>query len=143
MNRWNHLQAIGCLACRQRGYYEEPSDCHHLLSGHVRRGDAFTIPLCPWHHRGLWHNRFAHRKLAESLLGPSLALEADAFRAAFGSDNELLEMANVLIEERENRVSVLRIGRTLAPVGDDGHLIVPTTTTTDKPRKTRAARGKK
>lgn len=124
MDRWHHLQAIGCLACRQRGYYEEPSDCHHLLSGHVRRGDEFTIPLCPWHHRGVWNNRFQNRKLAEVLLGPSLALDSTRFRDAFGSDDDLLAMANALIEERENRVSVLRLGRTLEPVDDNGNLII-------------------
>jgi hypothetical protein len=97
MNRWQQMQEIGCLACRQMGFANEPSDMHHLLSGHRRRGDEFTIPLCPWHHRGLWNNRFANQKLAEALLGPSLAHSSKRFRELFGSDDELLTWCNELI----------------------------------------------
>lgn len=94
--RFGLLQGIGCLACRQMGYLQ-PSDMHHLLSGTHRIGDRHTIPLCPYHHRGFWNDRFKSLRLAKTLLGPSLALEPRRFHEVFGSDEELLAKANELI----------------------------------------------
>ena len=93
MNRWQALQQVGCIACRILGYPEQPCDIHHTLSGHVRRGDQFTVGLCPYHHRGVWNDRFQSLKNAQSLCGPSLALEPNEFRARFGSDEALLTLA--------------------------------------------------
>ena len=121
MNRWLQLQEIGCLACKQLGYYQ-PSDCHHLLSGHVRRGHEFTIPLCPYHHRNLWNDRFANRKIAESMLGPSLAQDSKKFHERFGSDDELLALANQLIEKNAQRSVNWRPEPT--EIDEFGHLIV-------------------
>jgi hypothetical protein len=94
--RYTALQRIGCLACRELGYVQ-PADMHHLLSGTHRRGDKATIPLCPFHHRGVWNDRFHSLKFAKTLLGPSLALEPKAFRERFGDDAALLAKANALI----------------------------------------------
>jgi hypothetical protein len=114
------LQAIGCLACRIMGHAGgQPSDCHHLLSGNKRRGDRFTIPLCPYHHRGVWHDRFGSLRAAEALLGPSLALQSKRFREAFGSDDALLSMANGLMSERENTVNVASQRK----IDSNGHLV--------------------
>lgn len=44
--RFRALQKLGCIACRQRGVFSQP-DIHHLLSGGRRRGNRYTIPLCP------------------------------------------------------------------------------------------------
>jgi Recombination enhancement, RecA-dependent nuclease len=87
------LQQYGCLACRQLGYIQ-PADLHHLLSGGKRRGDQVTVPLCEFHHRGVWNTRFTSLKLAHTLCGPSLALEPKAFRERFGTDEKLLAEAN-------------------------------------------------
>lgn len=123
MNRWVQLQSIGCLACRRYGFHNQPSDCHHLLSGHKRRGDEFTIPLCPWHHRGVWNDRFQHQKMAEALLGPSLAHASKRFREVFGTDEELLFEANRLIAEYQQRAT----GWKPEPyeIDENGHLLAP------------------
>jgi hypothetical protein len=121
MNRWQQLQEIGCLACRKMGFFAQPSDCHHLLSGHKRRGDEFTIPLCPWHHRGVWNDRFQNQKMAGALLGPSLAHESKRFREMFGSDEELLFEANRLIAEHQQRATGWKPEP--SEIDENGHLV--------------------
>lgn len=96
--RFGRIREIGCLACRQLGWYGAP-DVHHLNlgehAGQVRRGDEYTIGLCPWHHRGI--GKFVD-------IGPSLAKEPVKFRQRFGSDDELLAKQNELIAEAEKAV---------------------------------------
>ena len=121
MNRWQQLQEIGCVACYGIHFYNQPSDCHHLISGNKRRGDDATIPLCPWHHRGVWNDRFASQKMATTLLGPSLAHESKRFRAMFGSDDELLELANALILKHQQRASGWRPEP--SEIDGNGHLV--------------------
>ena len=91
--RMDALKLLGCIACRMTGSIAGTPEIHHLLSGNKRRGHAFTIPLCPWHHRGemggLW-NATAH----ERALGPSLARGSKRFHATFGTDDELLARTN-------------------------------------------------
>ena len=94
--RYDKLQKIGCLACRHYGYIQA-ADMHHLLAGNKRRGNEATIPLCEYHHRNVWHTRFKTKKLAQTLLGPSLAESSKAFHERFGSDEELLAEADRLI----------------------------------------------
>ena len=83
--RFQRFQDIGCIACRQHGEYRQ-ADAHHLLSGGRRRGNQHTIPLCPYHHRGVGIG-----------IGPSLAHGSKPFHEAFGSDDELLERTNRLL----------------------------------------------
>ncbi len=99
------MQDIGCLACRQDGRPATPGDVHHLLVGGRRVSHHVSVLLCPWHHRGIPPNGLNDRQ-AERLLGPSLAKSPRAFHARFGSDVELLEMQNRLIEERVNATKV-------------------------------------
>lgn len=83
---------VGCIACRQLpGTPYNPPDQHHLLSGGRRRGHAFTVPLCIWHHRGQ-HIFPAGDADHERVYGPSLARNSRAFRARFGTDDQLLAM---------------------------------------------------
>lgn len=102
--RFRRIQEIGCLACRQRGWYSTP-DVHHLNlgahAGQKRRGDDYTIGLCPYHHRGVTTLRIGQ---AYRSLGPSLAREPNEFRAEFGSDDALLTQQNLLIEQAEKQV---------------------------------------
>lgn len=86
--RFEAFQTIGCVACRKRGIYSQ-ADAHHLLSGGKRRGHQFTIPLCPWHHRGYGNHG--------ELLGPSLALTPKKFRSEFGNDETLLQQTDLLL----------------------------------------------
>jgi hypothetical protein len=80
--------------------YVQPPDIHHQLSGGRRKADAATIPLCPYHHRGVWNDRFTHLRLASTLLGPSLALEPKRFREQFGTDEELATQVEKYFEGR-------------------------------------------
>lgn len=92
--RYRRLSALGCVACRKNGRYSQ-AEIHHLNTGghagHKRRGWEYTIPLCPAHHRGIMWREVDH--------GPSLAMQPRRFREVFGSDDELLEATNKLLEE--------------------------------------------
>ena len=90
IRRWQSFQDIGCICCRKYGFYSIP-EVHHLVSGNRRRGHADTIPLCPYHHRGI--------EPPPAEVGPSFAAGSKPFRARFGSDDELLEETNRLLEE--------------------------------------------
>jgi len=94
--RYDKLQAIGCLACRHYGYVQ-PADIHRILVGTKRSGNQATIPLCPYHHRNVWNDRFKSKALAQALLGPSLAENSKAFHERFGSDEALLAEVERLI----------------------------------------------
>lgn len=109
--RFVRIWAIGCLACRKRGWWAVP-EVHHLnLGGHAgqkRRGDEYTVGLCGYHHQGKVPSAFKTLKQCRRRLGPSLKHESVAFRATFGSDDELLAEQNELIERAESLV----VGRT-------------------------------
>lgn len=86
--RWKRFPDIGCVCCKLQGRYAVP-EVHHLLSGGRRRGHAATIPLCPAHHRGLLYDAAVH--LA------SVAAGSKSFHRIFGTDNELLELTDTLL----------------------------------------------
>ncbi len=104
--RYIRIQEIGCLCCRRRGWYSA-SDVHHLnlggRAGQKRRGNARSVALCPWHHRGIPLEGLSQKETAR-LIGPSLKHEPIRFRKIFGSDDELLAEQNQLIAEAEARV---------------------------------------
>jgi hypothetical protein len=97
--RFSRLKAMSCLACwldrmaRPCG----PTEIHHLneggKAGQKRRGDEFTIPLGPWHHRGQPPGTLKARDMA-LMFGPSLARQSRAFRERYGSDDELLRLTD-------------------------------------------------
>ncbi len=78
---------VGCIACRLEGFSYVTPDIHHLLDGGRRRGHAYTIPLCPWHHRGMGSGP-----------GVSMAHGSKPFREMYGPDDELLEATDALVE---------------------------------------------
>jgi hypothetical protein len=84
LRRSRHLVDYGCCACKQLGFYSVP-EIHHVLSGGRRQSNSHTIPLCPWHHRGIIP--------AETFLdiGPSLANGSKPFHARFGSEEDMLK----------------------------------------------------
>lgn len=88
--RFDKLQAYGCIACRILGFYSAP-DVHHILSGGRRTGHQNTIPLCPWHHRGVKPHRIVPVLMD---IGPSLAHGSKPFHARFGTQEELLKKVN-------------------------------------------------
>ena len=82
----------GCLACKQWGMYRE-ADLHHILSGGRRMGHSYAIPLCEWHHRGVSVNDMKGDEMLE-MYGPSLARDKRAFVDTFGSEIDLLALAD-------------------------------------------------
>lgn len=105
--RFDALRARGCICCLKNladdvadgGDYLATAmyvEIHHLNGGghhgQKRRGDEYTIALCPWHHRGQGPSK-AYRQL----YGPSWAKGSKPFRAVYGTDDELLALANRLI----------------------------------------------
>jgi Recombination enhancement, RecA-dependent nuclease len=89
--RFDKLQRIGCIACRQLGFYA-PADVHHVLTGGRRTGHQDTIPLCPYHHRGVC---FVNNGVD---MGPSLANGSKPFHARFGTQAKLLAQVNKMLE---------------------------------------------
>ena len=108
--RFSRIYEIGCIACLKKGWFSE-CQIHHLnLGGHAgqrRRGDEFTIGLCPWHHQGQSILGFSTDRMYRCF-GPSLARHPTKFRDTFGIDDELLKVQNPLIDERLKNV----VGRT-------------------------------
>lgn len=104
--RCQRIYQIGCLPCRMRRRYSQ-CHVHHLnqdgKAGAPRRGDEFTIGLCPWHHVGEPLRGLTHEE-CRRIVGPSLKHESSAFREEFGSDDELLAEQNILISRAESNV---------------------------------------
>lgn len=102
--RFQHIRVVGCIACMlgdQRGFGR--TEVHHLLvggkHGQKRRGHAFTIGLCGWHHQGT-RPQGMHEREGRKAYGPSFKLHARAFRETYGQDDELLDYQNTLIARR-------------------------------------------
>lgn len=101
--RFTLMGAIGCVISRV--YFnapETPGEVHHLLNGGGRRrGHQATVYLHAWYHRGvppLIGSRQLTKQEATDRYGPSLAESRPAFEARFGTDDDLLEMQNALID---------------------------------------------
>jgi hypothetical protein len=84
--RWRIIkEELGCIACWIEHNKYVPACIHHLLDTGSRRGHDFTIGLCEQgadHHQG---NDGIHRA-------------KKAFRLKYGSDDELLDLTNTLVE---------------------------------------------
>jgi len=99
--RWEAMKALGCIACRAvRMTQPNESEIHHLneggQAGRKRRGHDETVCLCAWHHRGVLPAGESAR-FAEWSYGPSLARASKEFRRTFGTDDQLLQQPNELI----------------------------------------------
>ena len=89
------IREIGCVVCRMRGLGYVACEKHHLLTTGrhgtgKRRGEAYTVGLCQYHHRGVGAPTAA--------LGPSYAREPRAFRELY-PDALLLAEQNRRIEK--------------------------------------------
>ncbi len=93
--RMEMLGRFGCIACLLEGRYLW-ADVHHLLRGGKRIGHHATIPLCPWHHRGL--PQVGSVAEATGFMGPSLALNKRAFVERYGDENFLLSLVDFAYE---------------------------------------------
>lgn len=82
--------ALGCIACRQDGFYDTPAEAHHPRAGAgvgKRASHYDVLPLCPAHHRGTHHPAV-----------PSIHLAKREFINRYGTESELLEKVRALLE---------------------------------------------
>lgn len=81
------VAAMGCCICEKQGYRDTPAEIHHIRTGQgMRRADHFsTIPLCPWHHRGMEGIHHLGRKAWERKFETTELDLLDAVRARLGS----------------------------------------------------------
>lgn len=89
--RFGKLQELGCICCLNESNGYRAPDIHHILDCGRRMGHDYTIPLCPYHHRGVITSPH------EVYRGPSLADGKKPFESWYGSQVELLEQVNDLI----------------------------------------------
>lgn len=73
-------------------------DYHHLKSGNIRRGHAFGVGLCGWHHRMLVDYGMTHAEMRAEF-GPSLMDGSRTFAQVYGGDAALLERQALLLGE--------------------------------------------
>ena len=69
----DRVVSLGCVACLNLGYYDAPSEIHHIGNGTMgkRASNYEVIPLCPTHHRNGGYGVAVHagRKAWERLHG--------------------------------------------------------------------------
>lgn len=95
--RYDRLARIGCIAHRKLGLPWTPAEMHHI-DGRTKPGaNKRTIPLSSWHHRAVPPAGMRPSEAAE-LLGPSLATNKSAFVERFGSECQLLDEVNTMLE---------------------------------------------
>lgn len=108
-HRFRRLKEMGCLPCWMQGRMNVFAEIHHQnlggKAGQKRRGDEFTVPLCPWHHRGETAGDHITKSDMRRHYGPSLACESKAFRERFGSDDALLAKTNELIAKLDEQAA--------------------------------------
>ncbi len=89
--RFELIIEAGCIACINEQLGISPPEIHHLVEGRKRLGHKFTIGLCFLHHReGSDCDQYVSRH-------PHKA----AFEARYGSEYDLLEQTNKLIEQKD------------------------------------------
>lgn len=95
--RFQAIKEVGCTPCWLEGRSFEPCDIQHVVKGRKRLGHEWTYGCCPWHHRGLVTYP-ADTKMMEHVVGPSLARSPKDYHAKYGSEEELVDLCNKMIE---------------------------------------------
>lgn len=103
--RQDLIRDLGCLVARLRGHGFVPCEIHHLTDCGRTISQDHTIGLNPWSHRGVSFNDLTYAQCRE-LFGPSLAKGSKIFHAEFGSNEELLEMQNQLLDKYKSIISI-------------------------------------
>ncbi len=100
--RFDKLYGMGCIACWLLDESFSYPQIHHLnlggKAGQKRRGHAFTIPLCEWHHVGRIRDGWTSIEMTEKY-GPSLAKQSRGFRTYFGTDDQILALVNDMLAD--------------------------------------------
>jgi len=99
-NRMSIIKRLPCMACVKEGCAQpNPTEVHHLVDMGNRElsgGDAATIPLCGWHHRGEPLMNEVCKNM-RAYYGPSMAKESKKFAELYGTQRELLASINEAI----------------------------------------------
>lgn len=95
--RFAAITEVGCIPCWLEGISFNPCDVQHVVKGRKRLGHRWTYGCCPWHHRGVPVNGL-NTKQSEQQAGPSLARDPKAYHAKYGSEEELVELCDKMIE---------------------------------------------
>lgn len=95
------IRDIGCIVCRARGIGLVMCEKHHLLTTGrhgtgKRRGEAYTVGLCAYHHRGIG--------VPTSALGPSYAREPRRFRELYSDDWLLAEQDRLIADWQRSTI---------------------------------------
>lgn len=95
--RMEAMHAIGCVACHLDKRLRQCGDTqiHHFLRGGKRIGHDATVPLGSWHHTGIADGTANAQMLA--VYGPSFHRHTRAFRERYGTDAELVDKVNEII----------------------------------------------
>lgn len=129
--RTDEIKDIGCIVAHKRGLGKIPCAEHHLTlngtHGGRRLGHDQTVGLNDWSHQGYpLPGRSA--RWCRDVLGPSLAIEPDAFRAmwtdtgnAEDAQDAMLAYQNQLLAQHRRRTSIYPPGFSEAGhrLGDD------------------------
>ncbi len=95
--RFEIIFELGCVACILRGIHKNPPQIHHIVEGKKRLGHDYTLALCPFHHEGQVPTGFTYEQV-KARIGPSYAKEPRLFKEEFGTQRELLEFQNTLLD---------------------------------------------
>lgn len=85
------VAALGCIACRNKGFYGTPAEIHHIRAGvgmGQRSGHKKSIPLCTPHHR-------------TGGFGVAIHAGQKTWEAEYGTELELLEQVEELLRKQE------------------------------------------
>ena len=95
------LADMKCIACFIEGCAQpNRTEVHHLVDKGYRKhsgGHDATLPLCGWHHRGVPIEGVSAQDMI-FYCGPSMALNKRRFEEFYGTQRELLERVNGLLE---------------------------------------------
>jgi len=98
--RFEALREMGCICCWNYLGVKVAAEIHHIVDRGYRShsgGHDATIPLCPWHHRRVMHSGVTESEMI-GVLGPSLAASKRQFIETFGTERQLLETVNAILE---------------------------------------------
>lgn len=88
----NWIANFGCIVCHNQGRGYVPAAVHHILSGGIRMGHLYTIPLCqPGHHKD------APKGCGEVSRHPNRV----EFEERYGTEMELLGQLKALKERQQ------------------------------------------
>lgn len=99
--RLTTLFEIGCIPCMIDGMDGEPATIQHVTSCGRRLEDQHqkTYSACAWHHLGHVPDFVSRNnvELATQMLGPSLAHQRRPYRDRYGTEADLIMIADGLV----------------------------------------------